>query len=201
MKPQVISLSSIRPHPKNPRKIDPAEFEKLKESIKQDPEILTVNPLVLDSKNNLTILAGQWRYTALIELGYTEIPPSWILYGDKLTDAQKEKFLLLDNHHSGTWDVQKLLAEWDVKQIADWNITIPDLEVKIEMPEILSIQGNPEPIIKAPSATDDNYSVFEVVMLHENKLQLLEVLNKIKTEQTFEKIEESLMHLVHNYQS
>jgi hypothetical protein len=50
-----------------------------------------------------------------------------------------------------------------------------------------------------PKATDDNYSVFELVMLHENKTKLVDVLNDIKRNKDFDKIEDALMDLVNSY--
>jgi hypothetical protein len=50
-----------------------------------------------------------------------------------------------------------------------------------------------------PMATDNDYSIFELVMLHENKLILTDTLNKIKQNFLFEKQEEALMELVRIY--
>lgn len=50
-----------------------------------------------------------------------------------------------------------------------------------------------------PSATSDDYSVFELIMINTNKVTLLETLNKIKHELLFEKHEEALMELVRIY--
>ncbi len=196
MSRKLIPLASISLNPANPRVIEDKAFKALKASIQKDPEILTVRPLVVHSKENLQLLAGEQRYKALLDLGHTEIPSTWIIYADSLSDEQKRKFILLDNHHSGTWDISKLNEDWDLDQLQDWNIEIPGLITEIEMPELLATGTAPEKIRKTPSATDDEYSVFEIVMLHPNKLELLETLNKIKNENSFEKLEESLMFLV-----
>lgn len=50
-----------------------------------------------------------------------------------------------------------------------------------------------------PKASDEQYSLFELVMLHENKLRLLDCLNAIKAEQMFEKHEDALMELVRRH--
>lgn len=194
----VFKLSEIKPTPINPRKISPADFEKLKRSLKRDPEIMTVNPIVLNSKTDFTILAGEQRFRALLDLGYQEIPGTWILMADHLTDEQKQKFIILDNHHSGIWDIGKLTENFGVDLVKGWEIAIPDFSV--EIPELLTVNPK-ENKQRSPGATDNDYSIFEVVMLHENKLQLLEVLNQVKQEHNLEKLEEALMHVIHSYTS
>jgi hypothetical protein len=194
--PKSIPLSSISPNDKNPRLIGDKEFESLKASIKRDPEILFVNPIVLHSKNNYTILAGEKRFYALKALDYKEIPLNWLLFGDALTETQRQKFILLDNLHSGIWDITKLKDDWAV-QIKEWDIEIPEFELTEQPNELLDATGDiPEEPKSIPSATHNDYSVFELVMLHENKLKLLQLLNTIKTKHQFEKLEAALMYLV-----
>jgi hypothetical protein len=53
--------------------------------------------------------------------------------------------------------------------------------------------------VDKPSTSDNDYSTFELVMLHENKLILIETLNKIKNNFLFEKQEEALMELVRHF--
>lgn len=192
-----IALSDIKLNPDNPRTITDAEFNNLKKSLKKDPAIMTVRPLVLNGKNDLLLLAGEQRYKALVELGYTEISNKWILFADQLTDEQKKKFIILDNHHSGTWDISKLTSSWNIEELTQWDITIPGLDLNI--PEILPVTQLSDTKPKQPLATDNDYSVFELVMLHENKVKLLEVLNKVKSDNGFEKLEEALMHIVNNF--
>lgn len=60
-------------------------------------------------------------------------------------------------------------------------------------------EETPQAEAKEPKASDEQYSLFELVMLHANKLHLLDVLNKIKAEQMFEKHEDALMELVRRY--
>ena len=50
-----------------------------------------------------------------------------------------------------------------------------------------------------PSGSDDGYSTFEMIMIHDNKIKLLETINHIKNKYNFEKQEDALMELVINY--
>lgn len=52
-----------------------------------------------------------------------------------------------------------------------------------------------------PKASDREYSNFELVMLHENKLLLVETLNNIRQQMSFEKIEDALVWMVRFYNS
>ena len=57
----------------------------------------------------------------------------------------------------------------------------------------------PAPKKAEPKASDDDYSVFELVMLHENKIRLVETLSKIRAERLYDKLEDALIHLVRHY--
>jgi hypothetical protein len=51
-----------------------------------------------------------------------------------------------------------------------------------------------------PKATDDEYSNFELVMLHPNKVRLVELLARIKERNGLEKVEEAMMLLVDSWE-
>jgi len=66
-----VPINSIRNNPINPRLVNTAKFEKLKQSIQDFPEMLKLRPIVVDDKGY--ILGGNMRYKALVELGHTEV--------------------------------------------------------------------------------------------------------------------------------
>lgn len=70
---------------------------------------------------------------------------------------------------------------------------IPDADEEAELEQVESVSK--------PKITDDDYSNFELVMVHENKVKLLEVLNDIKAEKQLSKLEDALMELVRRYES
>lgn len=57
----------------------------------------------------------------------------------------------------------------------------------------------PVHVIKTPAATDDEYSNFSLVMLHENKQKLDATLDAIKTDKGYDKREDAIMYLVTLY--
>ena len=62
-----------------------------------------------------------------------------------------------------------------------------------------SLRGN-ENEYDEPTVTDDGYSKFEIIMLHDNKIKLLNVLNYIQEKYDIEKQEDAIMTLIHKYQ-
>ena len=91
--------------------------------------MLELRPIIVDRDG--TILGGNMRYRALVSLGYKEIPDEWVRYADTLTDEEKRRFIIEDNVDFGEWDFEKLANEWDVEELGDWGVEIPDIEKKL----------------------------------------------------------------------
>ena len=105
----MIKLSNLTPHPDNPRKITDAQMDKLKDSIRRDPEYMQPRPLVVNKDN--IILAGNQRWKALKALGHDEIPEDWVRVVD-WDEEKSRRFVIMDNHQSGDWDVDLLREHW-----------------------------------------------------------------------------------------
>lgn len=67
---EIISLDIIKPAPYNPRSLEDAAFEMLKQSIK---ELGVIKPIIVNKKNNI-IIAGHQRTKAMKALGIKECP-------------------------------------------------------------------------------------------------------------------------------
>lgn len=187
-----IATSKIKLNPNNPRLIKDEKFKKLVQSIKDFPEMLDIRPIVVNA--DMIILGGNMRYKACVEAGLKEIP---VIIADKLTEDQQREFLIKDNTSGGEWDWEMLANEWDAEDLKDWGLDVPTFESNtgdyFDTDEELNIEK------EKISATSDEYSTFELIMLHENKIVLLETLNKIKSEFLFEKQEDALMELIRQY--
>jgi len=112
--------------PSNPRFIRDEEFECLKKSIQEYPEMLNLREmLVVPFKKKYVVIAGNMRLRACSELGYTELPCKIL---PRNTDSEKLRaYTIKDNVMHGQWDFSKL-AEWDVSELSDWgNIEIPEV--------------------------------------------------------------------------
>lgn len=120
----MIKLSSIKLNPNNPRVINSDKFKKLVKSIKDFPKMMELRPIVVNSDN--IVLGGNMRLKALKELGYKEVPKEWIKNADDLTEDEQRQFIIKDNVGFGEHDWEMLQAEWDLSELEDWGLDIPE---------------------------------------------------------------------------
>ena len=125
-----MKLSDIKSNPNNPRIIKDAKFEKLKKSITEFPKMMALRPMVVNDEN--VILGGNMRFKALKELGYKEVPDEWVKQASDLTDDEARRFIIADNVGFGEHDWDLLANEWDLEQIEDWGVDLPDMDDQID---------------------------------------------------------------------
>lgn len=112
-------IADIKPLPDNPRKIEPEDLERLKESIRNNPDYLEAHPLVLsDRTGELIVIDGNQRLRACQEMGMEEVPTA-LLSG--LTEEREQEIIIRANVLNGKWDIDKLLA-WDGGKLMDWGL-------------------------------------------------------------------------------
>lgn len=122
----------------NPRTITGSDFDRLCESLKDNPDYFEARPLILsDRTGELVILAGNQRYEAAKTIGLEEVP-TFLIHG--LTEEREKEIIIRDNVNNGQWDMDILANEWDQEQLADWGVTVdwevPEKEVvEVETPE------------------------------------------------------------------
>jgi len=124
-----MKTDRIHPNPNNPRKISAEALERLKASIRRDPEFMRLRPIVVDAAG--TILGGNQRHAAIAALGMSEIPDDWVRRADDLTDEQRRRFVIVDNGPegmSGEWDLELLAADWGDVGLAELGLEVPELE-------------------------------------------------------------------------
>lgn len=119
-----MKLKDIKLNKDNPRFIKDHEFEKLKESISEFPKMMELRPIVVDDNN--VILGGNMRYRALQELGYKDIPDSWVRKASELTEEEKKRFIIADNVSHEQWDWDILANDWGNVQLSEWGLFIPE---------------------------------------------------------------------------
>lgn len=124
----MIKLSKIKSNPNNPRVIKDDKFKKLVKSIKDFPKMMELRPMVVNSDN--VVLGGNMRLKALKELGYKEVPKEWIKNADDLTEDEQRQFIIKDNVGFGEHDWEMLQAEWDLSELEDWGLDIPEWEAE-----------------------------------------------------------------------
>jgi hypothetical protein len=138
-------ISEIKLNPNNPRLIKDDKFIKLVQSIKDFPEMLDIRPIVVNQ--DMVILGGNMRFKACKEAGLKEVP---IIVADNLTEEQQREFLIKDNTSGGEWDFEMLANEWDVEQLEDWGLDVPNwskgLDVNSMTDDDIDIEEEFDPI-------------------------------------------------------
>jgi hypothetical protein len=122
-----MKLKEIKPNPNNPRVLRDDKFQKLKQSIKEFPKMLSLRPMVIDENN--VVLGGNMRLRALQELGFTEIDEAWVKRSSDLTEEEKKRFIIADNVAFGEWDWDTLANDWDVVDLEVWGLDIPHYDM------------------------------------------------------------------------
>jgi hypothetical protein len=122
-KVRLVNLSSIKPYPRNPRKVPAKAIEQTAKSIR---EFGWQQPIVVDAQ--MVIVAGHTRYAAALLLGLDVAP---VIIANHLTPAQVKAYRIQDNrsHDYTSWDYPELIAELqglgddfaDVLDLTDWS--------------------------------------------------------------------------------
>lgn len=110
-----MHVGDLKPNKENPRIIKNENFERLKKSIADFPDMLKLRPIVIDEDN--IVIGGNMRLKACIDLGFTTVPVIKVI---GLTESQKKEFLVKDNKNLGDWDWDMLSNNWDSSDLNDW---------------------------------------------------------------------------------
>lgn len=188
-----VKIAELKPNPNNPRLIKDDKFRKLVKSIQEFPDMLSVRPIVVNK--DMVVLGGNMRLKAIKEAGYKDISVEIVDW----TEDQQREFIVKDNASFGEWNWDDLANNWDEEKLVEWGL---DAWVNKGNDDLLELgEKTEEESTNAPKITDEGYSLFEIVMLHENKVHLFDVLNQVKREFLFDKTEDALMEIIRVYQN
>lgn len=119
----VLNEGQIEGLPKNPRFIRDTQFEKLKNSVEEFPEMLKLRELIVyPFENKYVVIAGNMRLRAGQELGIKEFPCK-VLPAETTVERLRE-ITIKDNNSFGEWDYDNLANEWDSEPLSDWGVDI-----------------------------------------------------------------------------
>lgn len=142
---EIRNISEIKPNPANPRIIKDDRFKKLVKSLAEFPDMLNKRMLnkrplvcVTDKDGFIFPLGGNMRLLAAKELKMPTLP---VEMADDWNEEQRREFIIKDNVGYGEWNWVELQADWDVEQLEDWGLDIPQ-QFKVE-----------------PEATEDDYEI------------------------------------------
>jgi len=137
-------ITQIKPNPNNPRIIKDNKFKQLVKSIQDFPQMLKLRPIVIDENN--IVLGGNMRLKACQEAGLTEVP---VVQAKDLSEEQKKEFIVKDNVGYGEWDWDDLANNWDIEQLTEWGLDIPNFE-----PEVLEAEEDDFSVPDGGTETD-----------------------------------------------
>lgn len=118
MKAKTVKIDAISVNPNNPRVIKDRKFEKLVNSLKDFPEMMSLRPIVVNKDQ--VIIGGNMRYQAAKAAGWKEVT----VVEANLTPEQEREFILKDNASFGEWDWDMLANEWNDLPIQDWGLDV-----------------------------------------------------------------------------
>ena len=158
---KVVKISDIKSNPNNPRIIKDDKFKKLVESIKGFPEMANVRPIVVNT--DMIVLGGNMRLKAMKEGGWKEAPIQIVDW-----DEQKQKeFIVKDNVGFGEWDWDDLANNWDVEELTDWGLNIPNFDIEgfSDKNKELSLDDVNDSMTIILKYTEDEYHIVKDALL------------------------------------
>ena len=128
----MIQTWTLKFREKNPRKITDSNLEKLKKSLKEDPDFLEERPICINqTKEWMIVYAWNQRLRGLIALWYEEIPESRVKIRKNLSVARMEKRAFIDNSEFGEYDYYILESNFDSDYLKSLAEDLPDWELKL----------------------------------------------------------------------
>jgi ParB-like chromosome segregation protein Spo0J len=178
------------------------------------------NPVLTDEDG--TIIAGHGRVMAAQRMGLEEVP-TIVIKG--LSESERRALTLADNRiqMNASWDMDKVREELSALADEDFDLSftgfsdgeiesllsdtmgiLPDMESEFVQTVAQAVQqdkqaptaGDEMEQPREPRASDDDYSRFDLVMTHSNKVELVELLSQIRADKMYDTLEEALMDLV-----
>lgn len=153
-----VNSGQIPGLPKNPRFIRDVRFEKLKKSIVDFPEMLSLREVIVyPFEGKYVAIAGNMRFLACQDLGHTKVPAK-VLPADFPVEKLKE-LAIKDNIPFGEDDFDVLANEWTDLPLEEWGVELPQLEEFSPNldPETSTRKVSAEDIVKTQAELDEHY--------------------------------------------
>lgn len=85
--------------------------------------------------DDMILLGGNMRLKALQHIGYTEIPDEWVRKASDLTSDEQRQFIIKDNVGYGEWDWDMLANDFEIDELGEWGLDVPNIESIIDKEE------------------------------------------------------------------
>lgn len=109
-------VSKLRGNKRNPRKITPEQFDRLKKKIS---ELGYHHPVAIQPDG--LIISGHQRVKALLDLGYKEIRVS--IPSRPLDKDEYRKMMIEANVADGDWDKEILSEDFEAQELEEWGLS------------------------------------------------------------------------------
>jgi hypothetical protein len=155
-------INEIKPNPNNPRIIKDVKFKQLVKSIQDFPQMLELRPIVIDENN--MVLGGNMRLKACIEAGMTDVP---VIHANNLSEEKKKEFIVKDNVGYGEWDWDDLANEWNIDELTEWGLDIPNFDTEgfADKNKELSLDDVTDSMTITLKYTEDEYHIVKDALL------------------------------------
>jgi len=170
-------LSELNPAPYNPRKSNEKQEAHLKASLEK---FGAVEPIIFNKQTGY-IVGGHFRVRELKKLGYKEIDCVIV----DLNEQDEKELNIRLNANTGDWDFEDLATNWDVEELAEWGLDVPD-KIVVDGKEI-EINEDFEPAEELGIEKEYLMIIFETKEQHENAIQFFNL--KTQREVNNKKIE------------
>lgn len=160
MKIVQVPTASILPNPENPRFITAEQFDKLKQSMLDFPEMQRLRPIVIDESR--TALGGNMRLKAAEAIGQENV---WVIQITDLTPEQKQEFVIKDNVGYGEWDWDTLANIWSKEDLNEWGLITPEEYYPEEEEETEFEDG-----YEIPEEVETNIQDFDLIEIGRHRL-------------------------------
>ena len=140
----MFDITTLKQNPENPFpfKGTKSEWARFKARVNKNASFLSVRPIAYNSNKENIVVAGNKRFSALIELGWVSTPDKWVVDVKDWSEKQIADFIVEDNSHAEG-------AEWEMKFV--------DKEIAEE--HGIVYEQDAEPFV----AEDDNYQIPEKI--------------------------------------
>ena len=179
-------LSDLKPHAKNPRQFTEKGMKDLEKSINS---IGFMQPININQDG--TILSGHARAMKLKEMGETEVDV--YVPSSALSLKQEEEVLIRANANTaGVWDFDKLANEFELPELTEWGLEIPNVE------DIDLSDKNKEIDINELDTSECKITfTYDAIMYG----SIISRIKKLKEENNFETNEVMFLELLQKYES
>lgn len=209
----VLKIEDLQPFKSNPRKVTDARLAVLRKQLLEfgdlggvvfnvtSKELVTAHQRVKEFDRAKADIRVERRFKPATRSG-TTAEGVIVVNGERFSYREVEwperkarLAMVAANNHAGEWEEETLRGL--LKEIDDESQYLTGFDSK-EIDRFL--KNNKRPVkLGGPLKSSENYSLFELVMLHQNKKRLVTTLSDLRRTRKLKTLEEALMFLVETF--